>query len=140
MSGNPVVIIRDGVLDIKAMKELRFTTDDLIQSLRIQGIFDINEVQYAVVETTGNVSAYQKFPNQNATNESVNFSGENENPPQLIVDNGKPVLSGLTETGLSFIELEKILAKEKIKLENIFLMTAQSPTKYTIIKKDGSNL
>ncbi|MDR0946557.1 MAG: DUF421 domain-containing protein [Ruminococcus sp.] len=135
MSGNPVVIIRDGVIDVRAMKELRFTTDDLVQSLRIQGIFDISEVQFAVVETTGNVSAYPKFPNRNTTNADMKISGENSNPPQLIIDNGKLVRQGLDEIKMTENALNTVLSKEDVTVDEIFMMTAESQSKYTIIKR-----
>jgi uncharacterized membrane protein YcaP (DUF421 family) len=135
MSGNPVVVIRNGEIDRKAMRELRFTNDDLMQSLRIQGIFDISEVQFAVVETTGNVSVYQKFANQPATNESVNAHGENSNPPWLIMDNGKIVKPGLDEIQMPLDTLHRILKTENTAPENVFIMTAESAERYTIIKK-----
>ena len=46
----------DGVIDQKMLRSLRYTVDDLMSALRTQSIFDISQVQYAVVETTGAVS------------------------------------------------------------------------------------
>ena len=51
-SGTARVIISDGVIDQKEMKNLRYTIDDLTEAMREQGIFDISQVQYAIVETT----------------------------------------------------------------------------------------
>ena len=49
MGGNPVVIIHNGVVDQGALKNLRFSIDDLMESLRSQGIFDLTQIQYAIV-------------------------------------------------------------------------------------------
>lgn len=52
ISGRPKVLISNGKIDQQVMKELRFTMDDVCASLRNSGVFDISQVQYAVVETT----------------------------------------------------------------------------------------
>ena len=62
ISGSPQIIIRDGILDHDKLRTLRISYDDLIEALRIINIFDISEVQFAVVETNGQISAYQKQP------------------------------------------------------------------------------
>ena len=49
ISGSPKVLIRGGVIDQQMMRELRFSVDDLMTSLRTNGVFDIADVQYAIV-------------------------------------------------------------------------------------------
>lgn len=51
ISGSPKIIVKDGVIDQQMMKTLRFSLDDLMTALRSSGVFDMNEVQMAVVET-----------------------------------------------------------------------------------------
>jgi uncharacterized membrane protein YcaP (DUF421 family) len=135
MCGQPIIIIKDGVIDQNKMRELRFTNDDLTESLRIQGIFDINEVQFAVVETTGAVSVYQKHKNQPATNESVHFEGKSKNPPYLVIDDGKIVRAGLDVVGITESQLGVILKNEKVAVENVFIMTAASSSDYYLVKR-----
>ena len=60
ISGSPQVVIHHGVLDKMKLRTLRMSQDDL------QDIFYINEVEFAVVETNGQISAYQKEPYRNA--------------------------------------------------------------------------
>jgi uncharacterized membrane protein YcaP (DUF421 family) len=138
MCGQPVIIINDGVIDQKKMKELRFSNDDLTESLRMQGIFDIDEVQFAVVETTGAVSVYQKFKDRAATNESVNKEGKNENPPYLVIDDGNIVREGLDVVGMTESQLKNILKNEKTAEEDVFIMTAASGSDYFLVKKVSS--
>ena len=88
VSGSPKIIIKDGIIDQNQMKVLRFSIDDLMESLHAYNIFDINEVQFAIVETTGQISVYQKFPYQNTTNEMMKIKGKNSNPPAIIIDDG----------------------------------------------------
>jgi uncharacterized membrane protein YcaP (DUF421 family) len=138
MCGKPAVIIRDGVIDQKKMKELRFTIDDLTESLRIQGIFNIDEVQYAVVETTGAVSVYQKYNYQPATNGSMGTlskPGQDCNPPCSIIDNGKIIVEGLSEAQMELSVLERTLKRENITLGKVFFMSADKNGEYVIVRK-----
>ena len=59
-TGTPQIIISDGVIDQRVMKNLRYSIDELNESMREAMIFDITEVQYAIVETTGKINFYQK--------------------------------------------------------------------------------
>lgn len=56
LSGKPKEIIRNGRVDEEALKSLRFTREDLKESLRTQQVFDVSKVRSAVVETNGQVS------------------------------------------------------------------------------------
>ena len=71
MQGHPVVIINDGVLNQKLLKDLRFTIDDLLEALRQKDIFDIAQVQYAVVETNGQISVLLKPEYDTVTREDL---------------------------------------------------------------------
>ena len=60
VQGNPVYVIKNGNLQKEALKKLRFTGDDLLDALRQKDIFDIKEVENAIVETNGSLSIQKK--------------------------------------------------------------------------------
>ena len=60
VTGTPQIIISDGKVDQQVMKNLRYTIDELMEAMRECMIFDLSEVQYAIVETTGKINFYQK--------------------------------------------------------------------------------
>lgn len=60
LEGNPVYLIYDGVIHQKKMKALNYSIDDLCHHLREQGIESISQVQFAVLETNGNLSVIEK--------------------------------------------------------------------------------
>ncbi|TFH63682.1 DUF421 domain-containing protein [Peribacillus frigoritolerans] len=60
MDGKPQIIINQGKIDEKAMRRQRYNFDDLLTQLREQGIIDINEVQFAILETSGRLSVIKK--------------------------------------------------------------------------------
>ena len=135
VSGNPKVIIRDGVIDQKQMEILRFSIDDLMESLHAYNIFDIQEVQFAIVETTGQISIYQKFPYQSITNEMMNIKGQSMNPPAVIIDDGILIDSALTSIQRGKGWLESILKENKLTVKEVFLLTASIDGNYNLIKK-----
>ena len=91
--GSPKIVVSRGIIDQKQLKDLRFSADDLLESLRSMGIFDINEVQLAVVETTGKISVYQKAQFRPVNNGGMGVKGSQTDPPQLVVDNGRIIYS-----------------------------------------------
>ncbi len=60
MQGHEVIVIRNGKIDIKALRTLRMTVDDLEGALRQKDIFDVSEVAYAIFETNGKLSVLPK--------------------------------------------------------------------------------
>lgn len=77
MDGKPLIIINQGKIDEKAMRRQRYNFDDLLTQLREQGIIDINEVQFAILETSGKLSVIKKSDEEGV---------ENQVPFPLIVD------------------------------------------------------
>ncbi|MFE4072780.1 MULTISPECIES: DUF421 domain-containing protein [Peribacillus] len=77
MDGKPQIIINQGKIDEKAMRKQRYNFDDLLTQLREQGIIDINEVQFAILETSGKLSVIKKSDEEGV---------ENQVPFPLIVD------------------------------------------------------
>jgi uncharacterized membrane protein YcaP (DUF421 family) len=134
--GSPKIIISDGVLDQKLLKELRFTVDDLFEALRGQSVFDISQVQLAVVETTGQISVYVKPQNQPATPQDINLQKQNFNPPQLIIDDGEPVEKAMQTVGVDREWVERTLRKENCPLDRAFIMTCDTKRNYTLIRKE----
>ena len=59
IQGHPVIVIRDGKIDAKALKKLRMTVNDLVSALRQKDVFEISQVSYAIFETNGAVSGFK---------------------------------------------------------------------------------
>lgn len=135
--GKPVVIISNGRIDQKKMKEIRFTVDDLTEALHSQNIFDISEVQFAVVETTGTVSVYQKYEYHNVTNGDMKLKSKSIDPPEIVIDEGVIVNDALERLNLSEDKLRSILEKERLKVKDIFIMTLDSNMKHSIVRREN---
>lgn len=136
--GSPRVIISNGEILQKEMKRLRYTIDDLSEAMRSQQIFDITEVNYAIVETTGKINFMLKKDFQNAQRKDVSCGGSSEDPPSVIIRDGAIDSDKIKNLNLTEQWLDKVLIENHTKKHNIFIMLADSGGKYTIIKKESS--
>lgn len=134
--GKPVIIINNGVLDQKSMRSIRFTIDDLSESLRSQGIFDISEVQFAVVETTGKLSVYQKYKYRGVTNEDMDLKKKDSDPPDIVISDGELVPEVMERLSVSSEWIDNTLRRERTSVKNVFMMTVSPDKKYSIILKN----
>lgn len=119
LEGSPIIIIKNGQLNIEAMRKLRYSLDDLISQLREQGIKNIEEVNYAVLENNGKLSI---------------FDNTTEYPLPIIID-GEIDKKALKDINKNENWINEILKKNNIKLKNVFY-AFYTKNKTYIIKKD----
>lgn len=137
ISGTPRVIIRDGKIDQDELRELRFTIDDMMEELRGKDIFDIRDVAFAIVETTGSLSVYPTFEAQAATAKMLELtpSPGASVPPVVLVADGVVIDSALTYCNLKYEWLEKTVTDNNYTIHDIFLMTCNRQADYLIVPK-----
>ncbi len=138
ISGSPKIIIRNGCIERDIMRELRFSVDDLLMALRSKDIFDIGEVQYAIVETTGSVSVMKKQPLDTPTRQDMKIAAECSEPPVLIIADGKFIPQAMESVKLSKAAVEMLLSTNKMSLNDVFIMTADSSGSCYIADKQGT--
>lgn len=124
VNGAPVIIINRGKVDRSALKRLRITTDELLETLRSQGVFDISTVQYAIIEPNGQLSVLEK-------------SGGSLAVP--VICDGKMQTHFMESAGISKHEVNSALKKRGISAEDVFIMTLDGDGKAFIIKEDGKS-
>ena len=140
VTGTPVVIIRNGKIEQKSMSELRLSIEDLMSQLRINGIFDIQEVSWAIVETNGQLSVYPKAKAQPVTNETLcDPKSAKDSPPMVLISDGVLCSKTLSACNLTEKWLSGILDDEKAKVKDIFLMTCDPYANYYIVRKESKD-
>lgn len=136
ISGSPLPVIQDGKVNEAVMRRLRLSVDDLLESLRQQDIFDIRQVQYAIAETNGHISAYLYPRYQPATAGDVRCDTD-QTMPVVVISDGALCQWGMRLCGLSEERLERYLHHKKCRREDVFLMTAtKSGAFYLLTQKD----
>ena len=136
IQGKPIFIIRKGRLDQKKLKEMRFTIDDIIDALRQKDIFDINEVEDAVIETNGTISVLPKAKYQSLTPDDMDIKVKNKGTPITIVMDGKPVSEYFNECRINEKEIELIVKNTKKDISKIMLLTVDSDGNTFLIPKE----
>lgn len=133
MIGSPRIIISGGSILQKEMRRLRYTVDDLMEAMREQQIFDITEIQYAIVETTGKVSFLKKTDYQSASKKDVDKGGSSDDPQSVVIRDGIEDAEQLQILGLGHGWLMQQLRENNLSVKQVFLMTADRNGKHTII-------
>jgi uncharacterized membrane protein YcaP (DUF421 family) len=137
MQGHPVVIINDGVLNQKLLKDLRFTVDDLLESLRQKDVFDISQVQYAIVETNGQISVLLKAEHDAVTRDDLNLEPDPQGFKCPVIIDGKIVTQDFKICNTTIEKVEKTVKKEKLQIKDVLLMTIDATGNHTIIRKEN---
>lgn len=110
VSGNPVLLIANGKLIEEEMKKQQYMIEDIMAQIRSRGIFKIQDVAYAILETNGNLSVISKSDIQG-------------NIPLNVINDGVRLEGNLKILGISNEKLDKLLKKHDVKEENILIAT-----------------
>lgn len=129
IQGKSIILIQNGIIDQKAMKELRFSIDDVLEAMRLKDVFYLEEVCLAIVETTGSVNIY-KDPNA-----QTNIK-KNTIPAMPVITDSKIIAPNLQTTGFSTDKIYSILEKNNLNIDKILLMTLDGDGQYNITLKE----
>ncbi len=137
--GSAAVIINNGVVDEKRLKQLRVTVQDLLEVLRNQGVFCFSDVKYAILETNGQLSVMLKKEKQPAAVENLDGTRNESLFPCLIVNDGKINKEGLKFTKRTKDQIEQYLLKKKLEISDVLVMTCDDNGNYSVIEKEKKN-
>ncbi|MGG0255470.1 DUF421 domain-containing protein [Bacillus toyonensis] len=74
IEGEPAILINAGKIDEKKMRKQRYNIDDLMMQLREQGVGDVRDVEYAILEPSGKLSVFQKQKSKKSKNDTPIFT------------------------------------------------------------------
>ena len=136
LSGSASLIINKGKIDIKELKRLRVNIDDLSEQLRMNGYTSVGEIEYAILETNGEISIIPKSQLKPVCAQDLNLKVKAATMHKNVIKDGIIEIKNLQEIGRDNKWLEEILNIEKIKLSDIFLMSSDG-TEYFLQKKEA---
>lgn len=138
--GTPTVLIRDGQLQQEAMRKNRYTLDELLEELRGQGIASIEDVKYAVLENSGQLSVLPWTHQQPPSAAQLGLDLEdNMTLPVILVNDGRVLRKNLTACGKDEQWLLQTIRKEKLSSpREVFLLTLDERQQVTCVKKEAS--
>ncbi len=129
ISGKPSLIINHGIINYKEMVKQRYSLDDLLVSLRSNGIKSLDEVEYAILETNGKLSIFK-----------YNILKLNSNYPIALIVDGVIQNKTLKEIKKSKIWLYYYLKKQDLELKDVFYGFYKNKKVYIIKKQDIINV
>ena len=128
--GKPSILIFRGKIDEEVLKRERFTINELEERLRDNNIFNIGDVEYAVLETSGQVTVIPKPNKRPATPEDFEIEPQYEGIPYDLVVDGKIMYKNLEKLGKNYVWLQKQTEKFGIKPEEALIVTIDGKNQF----------
>ncbi len=125
LDGKPAVIIKNGKINFKEMSIQKYNLNDLLMQLRINGVRNLEEVEYAILENSGQLSIFKK----NIFNIPTSY-------PFAVIIDGKIQDDVLKSLNKSRIWILGILKKQNIKLDDVFYAFYKGYKTFIIKKSD----
>lgn len=121
--GKPSILVYRGKINEEALKKERFTINELEERLRGNNVINLGDVEYAILETSGQVTVIQKPNKRNTIPEDFNIMPEYEGIPYDLVIDGKIMYQNLREIGKDEKWLRNQVEKFNIKPEEALVVT-----------------
>lgn len=129
LSGKPSIVVVKGKIIEKELNKQRFNIDDLIEQLRGKNVSNIEDVEYAILETGGHLSVILKTPKMPVIREDLNINAQYEGLPITLIIDGYLNRENLSVAGVNENWLYKELRKSKIHSEKDILFAFVTPDK-----------
>lgn len=136
MSGQPSLLIYRGKIDEKVLRKERLTLNELEEKLRSNNVFNLGDVEYAILETNGEVTVIQKPEKRNVIAADLNISPEYEGISYDLVIDGKIMEKNLKSIGKDEKWLIAQLKKFDAKPENTLIATIDGKNEFFCQKKE----
>ncbi|WP_088224847.1 DUF421 domain-containing protein [Desulfosporosinus sp. FKB] len=130
LNGDPTILIKNGKIQRKVMAKMRLSLDGLLTMLRNRNIFSIQDVEYAVIETNGQISIAKKQKKQSVTKQDMNIPSTSFLIPTEIIVDGKIVKRNLQELNINYQWVYQELRKTGIN--------SVSEVLYAELESDGT--
>jgi uncharacterized membrane protein YcaP (DUF421 family) len=136
LCGRPVVVICRGKVQQKAMRDLRLSVEELFELLRQKDVKNVEEVDFAIVETNGLLSVLRKEAEDAATPRQLHLQVKENGPAMVVIDDGQWRDRSLALCGKDRRWGENVLKKENLTVRQVFLMTADAAGHTHIVRKE----
>lgn len=115
LEGTPSMLIKEGKIIWRELKRNRVDVNQLLQLLRGQGVFSVQDVEYALLEASGNLSVVKKAHLEIPTYEDLKIHIEKRVFPVALIIDGELLTDNIRECGVNIEWIKKELKKQKIE-------------------------
>lgn len=139
LCGKPVILVEDGKLLQENLKKTRVTPDELTEYLRMQGVVDLTQVKYAILETGGSISTllYPKY--EPACAKDAGIQVRPLELPVTVISGGRLLRENLTVLGKDEAWVRQCLSAYNCTVRDVFLLTCEPGGRlYLSIREDAT--
>mgnify|MGYP002519995719 CR=1 FL=1 len=124
LCGKPVILIENGKMIQENLRKTRVTLDELSGHLREKDVLDISQVQYAILETNGNLSVFPYPAHKPASAKDAGIQPKRQYLPVTIISDGNLLHENLQKLGKDEAWVHRVLAERKATVASTWLLTA----------------
>ena len=140
LSSKPSMLIVHGKLDKIALTKARISIEDLLSQIRQNGIYDLSEVDYAILEENGKMSIIPKSQNRQPDMSDLKLPCDNKGIMHIVISDGRINTHGLSTVSKDESWLRTQLSTRNIDLSDVLCMTCDDSGRIYIVKGDGSTV
>ena len=136
LCGKPVILIENGNILQNNLRRTRITLDELTGQLREKDVLEVSAVQYAILETNGNLSVFPYPKEQPASAKEAGVEVKRRYLPVTVVGDGYLYRENLPLIGKDMGWVEKILQERGATLDETWLLTVNKADQVYFVKKE----
>lgn len=140
ISGRPSILIEKGKLNVRELSRLRISITDLLEQLRIQDCPSICDVQYAIMESNGQLSVIKKAVDKPVTPKDIDLAVSEGVLPAIIISDGNLYDRNLIYSGVDLVSFENRMRSAGIKdIKKVFLAFCDENKQFHIYLHDSAS-
>ena len=136
LCGKPIILLENGNISQENLKRTRVTLDELMGLLRQKDILDPRQVQYAILETNGNLSVFPYPKEKPASAKDAGIQARKQYLPVTIISDGKLLPGNLTVAGKDRRWLDRVLNEKEATIQSTWLLTVDKADHIAFYRKE----
>ncbi len=136
LCGKPVILIENGNILQQNLKKTRVTMDELIGHLREKDVLDIRAVQYAILETNGNLSVFPYPKERPASAKDAGIPARKQYLPITIISDGHLMEENLAVAKKDIRWVQRILEENRVRMEDTWHLSVDGADQVTFYRRE----
>ena len=136
LCGKPVILIENGNILQGNLRKTRVTLDELTGHLRQKDVLDLKSVQYAILETNGELSVFPYPKERPASAKEAGIPAGKQYLPLTVVSDGVVLVENLKKAGKDTAWLEKVLQQHNAQVKTTWLLTVDGGDRVVFYRKE----
>ena len=136
LCGKPVILIENGNILQQNLRKTRVTLDELTGHLREKDVLDLRSVQYAILETNGNLSVFPYPKEKPASAKDAGIPARKQFLPLTIISDGVVMKENLKKANKDMAWLQRVLQQQHAEIKDTWLLTVDGSDHVLFYRKE----